>query len=92
MSIATRFHLSADWRAAIRALIPGVSAAELDVLGVLISTDRLIADCGAEHPALINWVEGVVSRLRGGGDGQDLLPVPVPRPDGPAPVDCGALA
>ena len=76
MSILARFLMRGDWRAAIRDMFPGIAEDDLDALAILIEADKFVTDAGEAHPALINWVAGVVDRRRGEG-GAVVIVAPV---------------
>lgn len=76
MSILARFLMRGHWRVAIRDLFPGILPSDLDALAILIEADKFVTDAGEPHPALINWVAGVVDRRRGDG-GAVVIVAPV---------------
>lgn len=77
MSDLTRWSLPPDFVARVTAMVPAATAADFAVLVVLIQHDRMILDSNGAHPALVNWVAGILDR-DGGVD--PVMAVPPPRP------------
>ena len=84
MSDLFRFTIRSDYRAEILKIVPDALPVELQVLDVLVATDRMVADDGGPHPALVNWLAAIFDR-RDGRDGAAVAVPVVPAPKtGPA--------
>lgn len=60
MTILTRTYLRSDWPDELRRMFPRITVSQVEAFGALATSDRLVTDEGAEHPALVQWVAGVV--------------------------------
>lgn len=84
MSERISFSLRAEVLARLRAILPGMTAADLHAFDALVVRDCLLTDDGRPHPELVAWVEAI---LRRGGGGEVSAPVrPVPKM-GPAAAE-----
>jgi glutathione S-transferase len=74
-----------DFLARLRAILPGMTRADLEAFEALVVQDCVIADDGGAHPELVAWVQRILDRRAGGA-------VPVPVPVGPFPKTGPAAA
>ena len=80
MSDLKRFFLRADYRAQLVAMFPRVTAAQLMRFDDLHKADRLVTDDGAPHPALEQWIAGVIGKEPPEAVLAGLPPAPSPLP------------
>lgn len=62
MSDLIRVSILSNYRAQLVAMLPRLTAAQLMRFDDLVASDRVVADDGEPHPALEQWVAGVVSQ------------------------------
>ena len=73
MSDLVTWSLPQDFRARIKALLPGVTEADFAHLDRMCALDRVVTDDSTAHVQLVAWVAHVMDRGAGGA-----LPLPVP--------------
>jgi hypothetical protein len=82
MSDVIRFGLRGEFLSKLRATLPGVTLADLDVFDALVVRDCLLTDDGKPHPELVAWVEAILRRGDGGAVPAPVHPLPKMGPAG----------